>query len=64
MTPELSRIYTYKELCELFNQKYRDGKSKMYQLREWSRYFKWEHPVNPKTLGMHLLHQIYLYRKV
>lgn len=49
MTPELSRIYTYKELCELFNQKYRDGKSKMYQLREWSRYFKWEHPVNPKT---------------
>ncbi len=46
---ELGKIYSYKDLCEAVNDKYYSGgKSKQYQLRKWSRYFKWEYEINAR----------------
>lgn len=44
-----NQIYSYQELCELFNEQKKTGRSKQYQLKEWSRYFKFEKSINPKT---------------
>lgn len=35
-------VKNYKELCNLLGQEIKNGKSKKYQLEEFSRYFDWE----------------------
>ena len=46
---EIGKVYTYKELCQLFNEKNSSGDSKKAQLKQWESWFSWEHPINPKT---------------
>lgn len=45
----IGKVYTYKELCQLFNEKNSSGDSKKAQLKQWESWFSWEHPINPKT---------------
>lgn len=42
------KVYTYKELCELFEEKEKSGNSKKAQLKEWKRYFKWTNITSQK----------------
>ena len=46
---ELNKIYSYAELCEALGEKTKAGDSKVAQLKEWTCFFKWEHPINKKT---------------
>ena len=41
--------YSYKELCETLGTTTKAGDSKTAQMKEFARYFNWEHPINPKT---------------
>ena len=41
--------YSYKELCETLGTNTKAGDSKTAQMKEFARYFNWEHPINPKT---------------
>lgn len=45
---KLNEIYTYKELCNLRNEKVKTGKSKKLQLKNWRRYFEWENITTQK----------------
>lgn len=44
----VGQTYRYQELCELLGEKVKSGKGKKYQLKEFQRYFTWEHPINKK----------------
>lgn len=44
-----NNAYTYKEICEIRQEKQKYGNSKKAQIKEWARHFKWEYPLNPKT---------------
>ena len=46
---KIDKEYKYKELCELFNETPKRNDSKNAQLKQWASWFKWEHPINPKT---------------
>lgn len=37
--------YKYKELCSIMGENPKTGKSKMYQLKNWKRYFDWVNPT-------------------
>ena len=41
--------YSYKELCETLGTNTKAGDSKTAQMKEFARYFNWEHPKKPKT---------------
>lgn len=45
---EKDQVYTYKELCFLFEEPVKTSDSKSAQLKEWRRYFKWSNPTNRK----------------
>ena len=45
----IGEIYTYKQLCEIFDEQYKSGEAKKAQVRMWNRHFKWEYPINKKT---------------
>lgn len=38
--------YSYKEMCELFHEKPKTGKSKQLQLKHWELYCRYERPTN------------------
>lgn len=38
--------YSYKEMCELFHEKQKTGKSKQLQLKHWELYCRYERPTN------------------
>lgn len=38
--------YSYKEMCELFHEKQKTGKSKQLQLKRWELYCRYERPTN------------------
>lgn len=46
----IGNIYTYKQLCKIFNIKPTDGNSKKSQLKEWERHIKWTKPTSQKYL--------------
>lgn len=47
---EVDKLYSYKELCELLEEPYRDGGNvKQIQLATWYQHLDWEYPINPKT---------------
>ena len=43
-----NQIYTYKELCQLFDEPLKNSDSKVAQLKEWRRYFRWSNPTRQK----------------
>lgn len=45
----LGKTYAYKGLCVALGEKDKAGDSKVAQLKQWACFFKWEHPINPKT---------------
>lgn len=46
---EVGKVYTYKELCEAFNEKVASGNAKKTQVKRWARCFSWEHPISKRT---------------
>lgn len=46
---EVNGTYTYKEICELLEEKITTGAGKELQLSRWYQHMTWEHPINPKT---------------
>ena len=46
---EVNKIYSYKQLCALFEEDVKSGSSKRSQLKEWKRHFEFEKAINPKT---------------
>lgn len=44
----IGKEYKYKELCELFGEKVKTSDSKMAQLKEWGRWFRWSNPTKQK----------------
>lgn len=47
---EVGKKYSYKELCELLEEPYRDGgTAKQSQLATWYQHMEWEYPINKKT---------------
>lgn len=47
---ELNKEYTYKQICECLGWKeFTGGKSRIAQIKEIERCFKFVHPINKKT---------------
>ena len=44
----VGRIYTYKELCQLFEEDEKTSDSRAAQKKEWARYFRWSNPTSRK----------------
>lgn len=47
---EIGKTYTYKELCELFNEPRMSHHSRDSQKKRWACYFKWINPTTQKYL--------------
>lgn len=45
---EVGKVYTYKELCALFEEREVDGNSRPSQKRRWEQYFVWSNPTKQK----------------
>ena len=46
---QVGKVYSYRELCELFSEKQATSDSKKAQLKRWACNFNWDYPINPKT---------------
>ena len=44
----IGKIYTYKELCQLFEEDEKTSDSRVAQKKEWARYFRWSNPTSRK----------------
>lgn len=44
----VGNIYTYKELCQLFEEPEKTSDSRVAQKKEWARYFSWSNPTKRK----------------
>lgn len=44
----IGKIYTYKELCQLFEEDEKTSDSRAAQKKEWARYFRWSNPTPRK----------------
>ena len=44
----IGTIYTYKELCQLFEEDMKTSDSRAAQKKEWARYFSWSNPTARK----------------
>lgn len=45
-----NRIYSYRELCEVLGESIKSSDSKIAQLKEWARFFRWSNPTTHKYL--------------
>lgn len=45
---EVGKIYTYKELCRIFEEPEKTSDSRTAQKKEWSRFFRWSNPTARK----------------